>query len=1387
MTVEPTLDEQRRRLLEDLLHGEGALHRAPGEAVEPRKRSATVPLSAEQNDIWLHASMAPDVPLYNEAITIHRTGPFDLAAFERAFNEILRRHEVWRTSFDLADGQPRAVVHPELRLRLRLVDLTHLAEEEREKEALRIATRQARRPFDLEEGPLLRTLLVRLASDRHRLYVALHHLIFDGVSLVRVMMPELSALYAAYARGETPTLAEPRLQYGDYTAWQQRRLASRSMARELAYWRQKLAGDPPELALPTDRPVTGPASHRGSMETFALSRELTAALRSLSRQQGVTLYTTLLAAFKAMLHRYSGQTDFVIGGVTDMRRRPELETLMGYFLNGVALRSQPEGGKRFCDYLAEVQTTVVEALDASDVPLDRVVREVRPRRDNRHPLFQVLFSIQPPPMACGEGWLLTQMDVTVGTAKFDLYFELEEQQDLILGRFLYSTDLFEAATIRRMIGHWRTLLASAVANPQCTLGRLPLLSSEERQRLLVERNATERDFPQATLDSLIQARCREQARQTPQAIAVECNGRSWRYDRLERRVQRLARRLTRAGVAPGTLVAIAMERSIEMVTGLLAVMRAGATYLPLDPALPAARLSFLLEDAQPAALLTERSVAWRLPRSEARVVLYDADDCGRDQVPPRPNPPKASRTASPDDLAYLLYTSGSTAKPKAVEITHRSLVNLLTAMQRDLGFSSDDSFLALTTLSFDIAALELFLPLIAGGRLVLATREEAADPSRLARLLARSGCTVAQATPATWRALIAAGWRGDRQLKILCGGEALSSDLAGALLDRGRSVWNMYGPTETTVWSLRHEVSAGEEPVPIGRPLANTRAYVLDGGGALVPDGVAGELCIGGAGLARGYRNDAALTAGKFVADPFVPGERLYQTGDRVRYRNDGEIEFLGRMDNQVKVRGFRVGLEEVEGAIALHPKIAAAAARAVADASGEASLVAYVAGPAGSELGESDLTDMRAFLRERLPGYMVPGRIVVLPQLPVTPNGKIDRKRLPTLQPAPSMPAPSVEGQEPRDDIERGLAAIWQELLGLEKVGMHDDFFDLGGHSLLAFKMTCEIKARWGRELPLSILFRTRTIAGLGDALRSAAEERFSYLVELRPGIGRPLFIVHGVFGNVLQLRPLAEQMRTTRPVYAIQARGADPQQEPHGSIADMAEAYLAAIRELQPVGPYALAGYSFGGLIAFDMGRRLRQAGAEVELLALLETDLHERYLPLPHWLGYQAMLLARVLRKFATLKRSQLPAYLSAKLAQVANRLRTRLGLGDPARRLAGTVWATSERSRQMFQIGVRAFVAFRPGRYDAKLSLFRVTGPRYDVCDPVPIWRRAAPSLDVVAIAGEHDTIMEEPFVRTLASALSRCLAAADGSGTGRPRREDRTHRESTVPYSPLQAH
>ncbi len=1371
MTARPELSPAKRQLLDRLLAGQAKAAGAAPDRITPRPAGTIPPISAEQQDVWLHAAMAPDVPLYNEAFTIHHKGPFDPAIFERSLNEVVRRLELWRSSFEMRDGRLRQIVRPALHLKVDTVDLTALPAGDRDAVALRIAQEEARKPLDPARPPLLRATAIRLAEDTHRVYVAIHHLIFDGVSIYRVVIPELIEVYQALCRGEPPRLPEPGLQFGDYAVWREHQLASESMARELAYWRQTLAGELPVLRLPASRPRPASPSYRGGMETFALAHEVAAALKALSRREGVTLYATLLAAFKVLLHRYSGQDDIVIGGVTDMRRRPELERVVGYFLNSMPLRTRPAGEIPFRTYLAQVSDAVIGALDASSVPFNRIVREVMPRRaSGRHALFDILFSIQPPAPSLPEGWDLTQMDVAVGAAKFDLYLELEERIDGgIVGRFLYSTDLFDAPAIRRMIDHWTTLLAGVARDADCPLGALPLLTAAEMQSLLGGGSAAACDYPATTVHGLIEA----QARRTPDAPAVECQGRSWTYAELDRHASRLAAHLRRAGAARGALVAVAVDRSLEMVAALIAVLKAGAAYLPLDPHLPPARLAQLIADARPAVVLTERKLAGRIPAGEAPVVAWDALAPGRDAMV------ADDPTAEPDDLAYVIYTSGSTGKPKGVEIRHRSVVNLLTAVGHELRVRGGEALLAVTTISFDIAALELFLPLISGGRAIVASRDEAADPVRLAALFRRCRPAIMQATPATWRGLLAAGWAGEPALTILCGGEALPADLAARLLTCAGRLCNMYGPTETTIWSLMHDVRPGGGPVPIGRPLANNSVYVLDTNGNPVPPGVPGELYIGGVGLARGYRGDPAQTAQRFRSMPAVRGERLYRTGDLVRYRPDGLLEFLGRTDNQVKIRGFRVGLEEVDAALATHPDVAAAAARAVPDASGEMALVAYVVSKAKPG---ADIPDLQQVLQRSLPGYMVPSRIVALPALPMTPNGKVDRKRLPDV---PALAAVKAGG-EPGDELERNLVAIWKDLLRVPDLGVHDNFFELGGHSLLAFLLAAEIKRLTGRDLPLATLFEAPTVAALAELLRSGAEPEFSYLVQLKPGgAARPLFIVHGVFGNIVEMQGLAARLRTERPVYALQARGADPRQEPHTTIAEMAEAYLTALRGVQPEGPYAIGGYSFGGLVAYEMACRLRDRGQEVELLALIDVDMHERNLPLLDRLGYEWSLIERALRKAAALPSRDMAAYLLGKVGQLSNRVLLRMGIreqGDPSNAITG---ALSPRAVRMYQIGYREFVRFRPRPFDGKIAAFRVTGPRFDACDSLPILRRLAPSIDVYGIAGEHETVMQEGSVGSLAVQMNRCLAALDAgaeaaaSPAQRPRRGDRSRDKAIV--------
>lgn len=1337
MPDDPAFSEQKRRLVQELLSGRREAGSVSPDHIAPRRPDDVVPLSAEQTSVWLHGAMAAS-PLYNETFTVHRHGSFNRAAMQASLDYLLVRHEIWRTAFVEQGGTVRAVVDAGARIGLEFVDLTHLAEQERDAAAIALATAEARQPFDLAQAPLVRVAAVRLAPECHRLYFSLHHIVFDGVSIYRVLLPELAEAYAALSRGEVPKLPPTAAQYGDYAVWQRPRLGGADETRCLAYWRRQLANLPPDLKLPIDRPPAEARCHDGGILTFDLSHDLTAALKQTAASLGVTVYALLLAGFKALLHRYSGQDDIVIGGVVDTRSRPELQRTIGYFLNGVALRSRPSGGKTFRAYLDEVQAMLLEAVDAVAVPFDRVVRAVRPHRQgSSHPLFQVLFSIQSPGEGWPQGWDLTQMDVATGSAKFDLYLELDERYGQLIGRILYDRELFDEDTIERMTGHWRTVLEAVVADPQTRLADLPILTPQERCAVQAMNARAAAEIPDVTLHGWFRA----QAAKTPGAIAIEAGDTCWTYEKLHQRAQAIAGRLRGLAISRESVIGIAMDRTPEMVAGLLGILEAGCCYLPLDPDLPPARLVLLIDDAKPAALLSQASVAGRLPRRDGPVLL--CEDIGD-------APSYKASPVAPESLAYILYTSGSTGRPKAVEIEHRSVVNLLTAMRREIAFSARDSLLSVTTISFDIAALELFLPLVTGGRLILAGKADVIDPRRLANLIAGSCATVMQATPALWRALIQSDWAGQPGLRILCGGEALSAGLAHELRRRAAAVWNVYGPTETTIWSLIHALSDGDDPVPIGRPLANTSIHVLDANDSPVAAGVPGELLIGGAGLARGYRGDAALTARRFVFLLHVAEERLYRTGDQVRMRPDGTLLFLGRIDNQVKIRGFRVGLEEVEQVLASHAGVRAAAVKAVPDASGEKSLVAFVV-PCDETIDLA--TTLPAFLRKQLPSYMVPAHYVAVASLPLTVSGKIDRTCLPV--------PPAAAATRPADsfgELEQALMALWQDLLQLPEIGVDDNFFDLGGHSLLAFTMLARLRSMAIAEPTMSAFFAAPTIRGLAGLVRQARRPAFSHLVPLRPGTGDPLFIVHGVFGNVLQLAPLAMRLDTKRPVIALQARGVDPALEPHRTVQAMAEAYLEAIRGMQPKGPYSLAGYSFGGLVAFEMACRLRVAGEPVALMALLEADLHHRFLPVPHKLAYGGVLAGRVMRKLCTMSPAGWRAYLRAKMLGL-HRMLT-----PPP--LEGFDWPLDDvpedlrrRYRQMYAIGLTAFHTFAPSRFDGHLHFFMTTGPRYSTCDPRPIWRRAAKSLDVIEIPGEHTTIMDAPNVPMLAAQLSACLAAS----------------------------
>lgn len=1079
--------EAKRKLLEKFLQGEVGIR--PASLRIPRHAPGErIPLSHAQEQVWLHAQMAPELPLYNEPVTIHYTGPLNVSALERSFNEILRRHEAWRTSFRIVDGEPVQVVHENLSVSLPLFDLRDLPREQRYETALQIATADARVPMDLGQVPLFRTKLIRLDDEEHRLYLSLNHIIFDGVALYRVFLPELATLYKANATGKPGQLPDLPIQYPDYACWERRTVTREALAKDIAYWRERLDKTLPNFYLPGDRRPERPRTFRGSMLPFKLRSNLTATIRAFCRNEGVSIFHVLLAAFAALLQRYSGEQRIPIGTVTAGRNRPQTERLLGYFLNTVVLPADASGNPTFRELVYRARNWSLDALAHDHVPFEMLVRELNVERDpRRNPLFQALFSLEPPLPEVESGWRLSQMDVDTETTKYDLYLELDERHDQVLARFHYSTDLFERDSVARMALHWKTLLRGAVENPELSLSELPVLSPREERAL--PGVSSKQQYPRACVHELFE----RQAQQDPDRVAVVAEKLRLTYRELNESANQLAWYLLHRGVGPDVPVGVSMNRGLRMTIALLGILKAGGAYLPLDPRLPNERLDFLVTDAKTAFVLTDEGVQHRDIRTGATLLVVSW------RVIEQESNASPDRMVCPANLAYIIYTSGSTGTPKGVAIEHRSVVNLLTSMQHQPGLSRDDVLLAVTTLSFDIAALEIFLPLISGARVVIADSMDVVDGNKLKNLLTDSNATVMQATPATWRLLLEAGWQSDGNLKILCGGEPLSAKLAQELMLRGSSVWNVYGPTETTIWSSIYRVTGREEgTIPIGRPVANTSIYILDPHRNRVPVNITGEIWIGGEGVAREYLNRPELTVERFVRNWLAPEQSapLYRTGDLGRWRGDGEIEYLGRVDTQIKLRGQRIELGEIESALAGHTAVREAVV-VVRGEDEQQKLAAYVVLNEGMVAPSAG--DLRRYLRTKLPEALVPTGYWQIEKVPLLGSGKVNRAALGTAGRGIAL----VDREEkigPRNETEAQLAAMWKELLKVEDVGVEENFFEMGGHSLLALQMTSRIRRVLEVELSVRTVFEAPTIAGLVQEVERARAQGLEVRTPLLP-----------------------------------------------------------------------------------------------------------------------------------------------------------------------------------------------------------------------------------------------------------------------------------------------
>ena len=1059
------------------------------ERADLSRRPAVYPASLGQQRLWFldqldHAAGAA----YHLASGWRLRGSLDEVALRLALDVIVARHAILRTRFALLDEQPMQYIEPaDAGFHCVQHDLSCLSAEAQRERIDELSTREASEPFDLSTGPLIRGRLLRLAAEDHLLLFTQHHIISDGWS-EGVLRRELKALYAAFSQGQGDPLPPLDLQYADYALWQRQWLRGPQFPRQRQFWKSHLDGAPALLQLPTDRQRAAEQNYAGSTLPLTLSPGLTAALRRLSRRNGVTMFMTLLASWSVLLSRLSGQTDVVIGTPVANRSRREFESLLGFFANTLALRVRLEEDPTVADLLRQIRTTTLQAYAHQEIPFERVVETLQPERSLSHnPIFQAMLAYH---SSSGEegpglpGLKVREFRPPRRCSIFDLTLWLRDAGETIEGALEYATDLFENATIERMATQLQAVLDAMVEDDQQRISRLNLLPPPQWRQLLVSFNDTRTPYQsELCIHELFEAR----AASVADAPAVLCEDGQLSFGELNRRANQLAHHLIAMGVRPDDRVAICMQRGLDLMVGLLGILKAGGAYVPLDPAYPRQRLAYMLADSAPVAVLTQSAARAALPPLALPVVMLDLQDTGSIIAQaPQHNPAANVLGLTSSHLAYVIYTSGSTGLPKGVMIEHRSVVNLLSAMACRLALRDCDVLLAVTTLSFDIAALELYLPLVSGAQLLLASASVAADAQALSRLIRRHNVTVMQATPAAWRLLLTHGWQGCAELRVLCGGEALPTALAEALAANIRELWNLYGPTETTIWSTMTRVCGrdGAAIASIGRPIANTQIYILDARGGPVPIGVVGEIHIGGAGVARGYLNRPELTAERFVPDPFsnAPDARMYKSGDLGRWRSDGNIEFLGRNDFQVKVRGFRIELGEIEARLAACPWVREAVVLVREDSAAGKQLVAYVTGQASAEQPAAQL---RSQLSTVLPEYMVPSAFVTLETFPLTPNGKLDRKALP----APDQSAVvSAAYQAPVGQMEQAIAQIWQTLLGLPRIGRDDNFFELGGHSLIAVTMISRLRQGLGVEVSLASLFTRPVLAEFAQVVREAA-----------------------------------------------------------------------------------------------------------------------------------------------------------------------------------------------------------------------------------------------------------------------------------------------------------
>jgi amino acid adenylation domain-containing protein len=1341
------LSPQRRAILVQQLAQRRAAAAGRTARQVPRRPEGMdrLPLSALQERLWVMDQVDPDIlTAYNVPAAYRLRGAVDVELLRRSMSRIVRRHEALRTTFADEDGVPYQVIHPPFELELPVEDLTGMDPRQRAAEATRRAGDLSRQRFDLRHGPLIQAVLYRLGAEDHLLVVPIHHICADGWS-VGVFVAELAELYAAGRAGREPVLPELPLQYADFTVWQQHILQQDRTAQKLAYWERRLAGAA-SLDLPTDRPRPATPSVRGRGLTHHIGADIVDPLRELAQSTGATLFMVLTSALQVVLARYTGQHDMVVGTATAGRDRPELEPLIGLFTNLVALRTDLSGNPTLAEVLTRVKETTLDAFDNQDAPYDRVAQRVQAGRDlTRNPLFPVAMDLQRADTLTFElpGVAAEMVSVPQGTARFDIAINAFEGADGVTLWFEYSTDLFDEPRMRRLLGHFERVLTAFGKDPSVRMADLPLLSDVEQARLLEW--ALGKDIPFRT--EPVHALIAEQAARTPDAAAVVYSGQSLSYAELDRRAGLLARHLRRLGTRHEDIVAVGLDRSLDQIIALVGVLKAGAAFVPLDRDDPPERSRYVLEDTGARLVLTSSALLDRLPDVDGRtVVCLDQAWPELEALADEP----LQEWASADSLVYVLYTSGSTGKPKGVLIEHGGLSNFITYLTNLFDLGPADRLLQSTSLVFDLAEGEIFTGLAVGATLVLVPHETSISPTGLAELMRRERVTYIGTPPAMLSLMDPEGYPDLRYL--LVGGEAFSGELVNKWNLPGRRFVNGYGPTEITIgatfYICEHKTWTGSPP--IGRTQPNRWNYLVDRWNNLVPIGVPGELLSGGPGIARGYLNRPELTAEKFVDDPFRPGERVYRTGDLGMWTEDGYIQFLGRVDSQVQLRGVRIEPGEVESEILTHPGVAQAAVTMREDTPGGKRLVAYLV-PADPRRPPTDLRD---YLIRRLPIYLVPAAFVPMESLPLLSNGKVDRKALPA-------PEQAVQRRyvAPRTGTERRLAEAFGEVLGADRVGAEDDFFALGGNSLQATRVVVRVRRAVGVELSVREFFTSSSVADLArvvDRLRAEQPRHGgSALVPITPDGDRPaLFCVPNISGSAYSYRGLGQLLAPEHPLFAFQAPGLDSDEPALDRVEELARVYTAAMREQQPAGPYHLVGYSAGGMIALEMALQLVDAGQRVAALTLVDTEPPVAGEP-PSPADLLQLFAANLAGALDRPEVPQLdpaiaalpePAMLDRLLAELraADLLPADVGADFLARRL------------RVFTATARAIWRYAPARaFPGRLDLVRAA----ETASSQGTWAGLAAAVREQVVPGTHFSMWAEPNLPLLAGAIRDCLARA----------------------------